>query len=559
MQDRHWEQAQLLVACLTNRRFDNMNEGIAEIRRIWEKNKSWVFPYMDENGRRIENINPGDEKINVTDIKTVVHKLYETTGRAVSQDERLKKLFGYDNGKNAVEYLQRFIANRLLSQESLENKLTEERAINGKKMTVGTKVSKYLKAFISMDDYSWTNGILSRYPRAQEDAVIDFIILLYSQFISSFKDRETDKVAISVNPVDILTASMHTAGETGGWTSCHNLSDGGYRTGPISYLCDSCSLIAFAFEIYKDFNPDFVMIPDHPVKKWRQMVFFDPKNYAAFLSREYTERKPIFSRYSRRIAAAILAEISGLPYHWKFKSVDGQQRSVSKYEDEEDMIVTDREHPPAGFRFNNNWLYNDWVTARIKLTEKEPSVIIGYNDIPCFGCGNHRDRGHDSTGRIVCPHCKPTDTCTACGTVVPIDGERCLYDYEGNCFCLDCWTKAHSRCSECGEWLPLDTPNVNNGRVFCQRCYDKVFVPCKKCGNRSYYKDTVELYDGTQLCPECAKQVSYCPECDQYFQNEDMVDCNGQKVCKACYDYINDDYEELMEELGEEETVEVTN
>ena len=70
----------------------------------------------------------------------------------------------------------------------------------------------------------------------------EFTDILWSMFVNALKS--SGNVGISINPMDYLLVSSHTTG----WRSCHNIINGEYRTGGISYMLDKVSLVGYAYD-----------------------------------------------------------------------------------------------------------------------------------------------------------------------------------------------------------------------------------------------------------------------------------------------------------------------
>lgn len=84
----------------------------------------------------------------------------------------------------------------------------------------------------------------------------------YADLVSALK-RNMDFV-ISLNPLDYLTMSNGVS-----WHSCHNIADGGYKGGCLSYMLDETSLITY---VVFDINSDAKI---HTIPKYyRQMIHY---------------------------------------------------------------------------------------------------------------------------------------------------------------------------------------------------------------------------------------------------------------------------------------------
>ena len=105
----------------------------------------------------------------------------------------------------------------------------------------------------------------------------------HSMALQSLKGK--GKIVVSIDPCDYITMSSNNSG----WRSCHRLDGGEYRTGPISYLRDSSSVICYM----ESSSPcEFKLTPDgetytHTNKSWRQIALVSPDLEFAILERQY--------------------------------------------------------------------------------------------------------------------------------------------------------------------------------------------------------------------------------------------------------------------------------
>lgn len=93
------------------------------------------------------------------------------------------------------------------------------------------------------------------------------IVYPYNKVFAEYADMVSDlkrkmQFIISLNPLDYLTMSNGV-----NWKSCHNIFDGCYKAGTISYMLDTTSIITFVVE---KINNDIHKIP----KVYRQMYHY---------------------------------------------------------------------------------------------------------------------------------------------------------------------------------------------------------------------------------------------------------------------------------------------
>lgn len=105
-------------------------------------------------------------------------------------------------------------------------------------------------------------GAFCRYYGFNKKENYNKIYAKYADLVSPLK-RNMDFV-ISANPLDYLTMSNGVS-----WVSCHNIRDGSYKGGCMSYMLDCTSLITYVVEDISS-NAKIHLIP----KNYRQMIHY---------------------------------------------------------------------------------------------------------------------------------------------------------------------------------------------------------------------------------------------------------------------------------------------
>jgi len=496
----------------------NTDKGIQALRDLWFNNKNWMFPYLDSNYRMTIDI---QGSFNKEDLESAMSEAMRMAYR-LSQKERYYTVLLQDHGENAVRFLRHFLNERLSQDEVLDNKLIDKKDDpnrEGKFLPAGTKVSKYLASYIVNTPKLFNRGeILSIYGIANAGIVIDFMVDLYSQVISILR-KGNDTVAISANPVDIILASSHTHN----WRSCHRIFGGEYRTGPLAYLCDEVSLIAFA---YRTIDKIDCLDAVWPRKLWRQMIFLDKIGLSAFFSREYPNASGAYARAVRGLGAMLLSKHGNTEYKWKYKCIG---RDDCDFDDPNDSGMHDM------WLGESPWHYRDRPTSAIRMLPdgKYPRVQPGIEELPCCACGLIRDE--TVTSELVCEDCNPRLHCYYCGE--PVDESDCRSDNEGLYYCMDCWDRHFFQCSCCGQYRRKDESIhiTDRSENVCLSCVAKFFTQCDCCGDYYRNSDVATLVNGYKYCEHCIdKHAFYCEVCNEYYPETEQ-----KNVTSDCYTYCS--------------------
>ena len=96
-------------------------------------------------------------------------------------------------------------------------------------------------------------------------------------------NKISGKLCLSVHPLDFLSASENTHA----WRSCHAL-DGEYRTGNLSYMTDTCTVMAYLKSVNGNTKlPRFPADVPWNDKKWRCYFYVDNSNQLIYAGRQY--------------------------------------------------------------------------------------------------------------------------------------------------------------------------------------------------------------------------------------------------------------------------------
>lgn len=400
-------------------------------------------------------------------------------------------------------------------EELAENKLASERedprpSHKGKKIPAGTRVGKFARIWLSCN------------LRESCCKYLELAVNVVSRVSQFLRSQEGTVCVLSVNPLDVLLASEHTTG----WSSCHSL-DGSYCTGPLAYLLDGCTAVAYAYVRQAEYEDTRKILP---VKLWRQMVYFDLEAGSAAMSREYPGEREEYSKTARRLVARALATAKPGASLENWTVLRAPTCVQVRYVD-------------------LGWHYRDTLSARVSLKDVEtevPTIRAGVRELPCLACGDDRTDG--AYDNLLCPHCGDYNVlqCDHCGGRVFEDDGYNVAD--GSYICETCFEEHYARCSYCDEiYCRADVFIVNHdfycedcferlggfccdvcGRAvlegvhageaaFCKRCASSRVGCCEMCGDNYVIGDAYEVVILTKAGPDTAWFCEQCVE-DKCFQ-----------------------------------------
>jgi hypothetical protein len=506
MDVKYWDLAKQLMDRATG---TDTTKGIEAIKNLWNRNKGYLEPFFDDNGQVVIKLEEGgisEECMQETfkEAKRIAAVISSTTEKYIGIIK--------DNGKGAIDYLERLCRFTITPNEFKDNSLARKRYTydDNKPIQAGTKVTKFIRMELESERsniWSHYNNIGANYRKEHREEVISFIFDVYSQIVGLLRTNE-DYVVLSINPVDLMLCSYHTTG----WQSCHRIlpsgDQGDWRTASISFLCDGVSAIAFA---YRTIDPVKEVSFEWSRKLWRQMVFFDKKEKGAFQGNEYPSKVMIYSHAMRTIVADVLAKVCGDTsgkYHFKpyYQDSDLDGQEVGSFYMEVDAP---------------SWLSCDDPSIGIRLLDgKYPNIYVGAERIPCLKCGHLRD--HDDN------------------------------DENYSFVCEDCGGGCRKRCVSCDERYDEDDMYDTVDGSVCDYCYNEYYRDCEDCGD-CYNRDnlnSVELVESGSgyLCDHCLHSYFECDECGCYDKNGNKNDFKGKKLCQECFDEANTEEEEAEKE-----------
>jgi hypothetical protein len=273
---------------------------------------------------------------------------------------------------------------------------------------------------------------------------------IYPQLADSLSPRDVQKKALlSVHPC----AFLEMADKNNSWSSCHNLMDGGYQSGCLSYMNDSTTIMFYTVD--GNVTSDFCTVP----KRNRQVFCY--AEGMLLQSRLYPNINDMDAiKQYRSIVQEVIAACLGVPNRWVLKK-------KSKEEKDKTFVIAEgsRQYPD----------YDNYGTiSTLKGLDVHGHIIIG-GFAYCVCCGKPLWKGH-----LKC-HCEDKVVCHDCGKTVPANGARY---HNGTWLCCGCLLM----CAACSTVLRDGDGNLfpafdKHGNVvhICENCYENTISPCRTC------------------------------------------------------------------------------
>lgn len=403
----------------------------------------------------------------------LIYETQETVNFELSQKEQYKKVSNFRDTLNDV-YHNPELAAFLMKQKNgfFSNAVVEEYTTNGgTKIPKGMKLVKAFKFFES--DPITLNEIQSEASRLIQENKVEGIL------------------CISVHPLDFLSASENTYN----WRSCHAL-DGDYRSGNLSYMCDTNTVICYL----KSAKGGNVRLPAFPPdllwnsKKWRMLLYINTSNNCMFAGRQY----PFFCNNALDLIKPIAIELFNLQSRYGWSAWHDDQITQYYYNNGED---NDYSHS------YNNIIY---INHRFHILNKfiKDESELHYNDLlksscytPYYCWANDNAWEPMKIFRIgskpVCPIC-----------------ERGIITYTDSLCCSDCYEQIDDNedcivgeCEICGHTIYEDERcGTIDGLFICQHCMEEQTQECQCC-----HEQVLKV-----------NNITYDPETHEY-------------ICQSCY------------------------
>ena len=299
----------------------------------------------------------------------------------------------------------------------------------------------------------------------------------FAELADELNPLELPRTAVlSVHPCDYLEMSN----VSNPWSSCHNLEDGCYKAGTLSYMLDTSTLIFYTT------NRELYGLLYEAPKITREVFCYAPG--VLLQSRLYPNCEDSESRACyRALVQSAMAKCEGVPNLWSLKT---DPDCVAEY------ITTQEDSSHYPDYANEEYYANISILKGVDFGSN--SILIGA-PARCLSCYSIVYE-HDS---LFCEDCSDERRCDSCGDVVDSDD---LYYVDGGHYCSNCV----SHCDMCEEYF-LSSMNVvtdaDGDHIYmCDSCLQEHADICSACGEY-FVRDALTLLDEERLCSHCLAKV----------------------------------------------------
>lgn len=327
---------------------------------------------------------------------------------------------------------------------------------------------------------------------------------LFAEFADSVNPLEIERTGVlSVNPIDYLLMS-----NGDGWKSCHNIADGCYCAGTLSYLCDPSSMV---FYTVSEESENLSEVP----KITRNIFAY--ANGKLLQSRCYPSNQESVKQNYRNIVQSIIADCLGLPNIWRLeKDFD----IVSSHLETD----PDSKHYPD-YEFS---IYKPNISILKDFPDIGGKIHIG-SVCCCIKCGSELS----DSDSLLCNDCCDEYICNSCGCQINRDD---IIWIDGESYCSECVYY----CDRCGEFYVQETTAAAGpyDRV-CDNCLDTHYRWCEDC--ETYYPLDCVVWiecDEKYVCENCVVNYFYCDECNEYHPLSDIHETDDGCFCGDCFSAI---------------------
>ena len=317
------------------------------------------------------------------------------------------------------------------------------------------------------------------------------------------KNKIEGTFCLSVHPLDFLSASENCHN----WRSCHAL-DGDFRTGNLSYMLDSCTIMCYLK------SKDDVVLPNFPEdvkwnnKKWRMWLHFSDNQDMIFAGRQYPFftsgaldflRDKILASKELKFAHKWTQWSNKKITEWNGYTLDDKYLAINNHLIGMHELVIDN---PGSLHYNDllySSFYDPYYIQRMYeplegedlsywfVLQKKPITKITSrfrlgNRVKCLRCG---EKYIEESQTMMCPDCElkygtelsdDICECAVCGERLYVDDAIWIED-PGDWVCQDCASREVSSCELCGEYC------YTSDMIWDEKISGYI---CQNCGEGEY-------------------------------------------------------------------------
>jgi hypothetical protein len=312
------------------------------------------------------------------------------------------------------------------------------------------------------------------------------------------EDKIEGYLCLSVHPLDFLSVSENTHN----WRSCHAL-DGDYRSGNLSYMTDSSTIVCYLRSEHNEILPNFPF--PWNTKKWRVLLYLSDDWNMMFAGRQY----PFSSDNGINFVLKELILESGLTKGYKWE----------EWHDETVDFLKCEHGDTSYFKFNQPFYPVGRRLVGINDLIKDKAGSMQFNDLlrsSCykpiyafkqepnywfrdeFGLSDYNTTHFNIGGAVPCLCC-----------------EKKPLEIENTMRCIECEEKyGHNDddlfgyCSCCGRHVYIDNALWIEDELVCDQCAETELVRCDCCGDTVFKDEIVYNREKEQyLCRQCQEDL----------------------------------------------------
>lgn len=190
-------------------------------------------------------------------------------------------------------------------------------------------------------------------------------------------------LSISIDPYDYLTSSIN----KNNWRSCHNIVDGDYATGCLSYMIDEATIVSYRSN-KKTFNYSYYNIDfKGNSKTFRQLIYLDKYTSTFVMSKPYPYKSSQTSKAICDIMRSVMLQKTD--YTYKNISVYGMYLDIKE--------VSDLQYCDIGC---NDTKFDMCLPNELLYYHNQ--FLIGGSDVFCVECG---EKIIECSDNLLCEEC----------------------------------------------------------------------------------------------------------------------------------------------------------